>query len=97
MSYHAPWASLKKVAPKSPTHFMSYLFTVAPDLNVMDLIRVRRSERTSIWVHEVCDFIWICMQTDKQKWQPEMDRLWPSIVTIINEQNMEEAFAQLSF
>ena len=97
MSYKGPWASLKRAAPKSPEHFMKYLFTVVPDLDVMDLIRVRRSERSSSWVHEVCDFIWICMQTDKEKWQPEMDRLWPSIVAIMEEQNMEEAFAQLSF
>ena len=97
MSYKTPWASLKKAAPKSPEDFMRYLFATVPDLDVMDLIRVRRSERTSVWVHEVCDFIWICMQTDKQKWQPEIERLWPSIVNIMNEQNMEEAFAQLSF
>ena len=96
MSYHAPWASLKKGGAQKPNTLYD-LFTVVPDLDVMDLIRVRRSERSSVWVHEVCDFIWICMQTDKQKWQPEIDRLWPSIVTIINEQNMEEAFAQLSF
>ena len=76
---------------------MVYLWSVVPELDVMDLIRVRRSERSSAWVQEVCDFIWICMQTDREKWKPEMDRLWPSIVATMEEQNMDEAFAQLSF
>ena len=76
---------------------MVYLWSVVPELDVMDLIRVRRSARSSMWVQEVCDFIWICMQTDKQKWQPEVVRLWPSIVAIMDEQNLEEAFTQLSF
>lgn len=97
MSYKGPWASLKKAAPKSPENFMAYLWSVLPNLDVMDLIRVRRSERASLWVQEVCDFIWICMQTDKHKWQPEIVRLWPGIIAIMNEQNMEEAFAQFSF
>jgi hypothetical protein len=91
------WTSLKKASPQSPGDFMAYLWSIVPDLDVMDLIRVRRSERSSLWVHEVCDFIWICMQPDKQKWQSEIDRLWPSIVTIMEEQNLEEAFAHLSF
>tara|TARA_B110000977_G_C11029799_1_gene474764 strand:+ start:1010 stop:1303 length:294 start_codon:yes stop_codon:yes gene_type:complete len=97
MSYKGPWASLKKAAPESPEDFMVYLWSVVPELDVMDLIRVRRSERSSAWVQEVCDFIWICMQTDREKWKPEMDRLWPSIVATMEEQNMDEAFAQLSF
>ena len=97
MSYKGPWASLKKAAPESPNHFMAYLWSAVPNLDVMDLIRVRRSERSTPWVHEVCDFIWICMQTDKQKWKPEIDRLWPTIVQIMIDQNFEEAFADLSF
>jgi len=97
MSYKGPWTSLKKVSPTSPEDFMAYLWSVVPDLDIMDLIRVRRSERSSLWVHEVCDFIWICMQPDKPKWQPEIVRLWPTVVSIMSEQNLEEAFAQLSF
>jgi len=52
MSYKGPWASLKKAAPKSPEDFMVYLWSVVPELDVMDLIRVRRSERSN----SICAF-----------------------------------------
>lgn len=94
--YHGPWASLKKATPKTPDEFMCYLQSIVPNLCEEDLIRVRRSERSIIWVHDVCDFIWVCMQPDRERWSPQIERMWPNILGIIESQNLEDAFVGLS-
>ncbi len=95
--HHGAWASLKKATPKTPAEFMVYLQSIVPNLCEEDLIRVRRSERSTIWVHDVCDFIWVCMQPDRERWSPQIYQLWPNIVNIMETQKLEDAFADLSF
>lgn len=49
------------------------------------------------WVHEICDFIWVFMQENRDYWQPEINRLWPGVRFIMDEQNVEDTFSQLHF
>lgn len=76
---------------------MTCLKNVVPNLCEHHLIKVRRTERNKAWVHEVCDFIWVCMQENRDYWQPEINRLWPGVRLIMDEQNLEDTFSQLHF
>ena len=95
--YEETWSAIKKQTCLSPEQFMSALRIIVPNLHVEHLIKVKRTERNNPWVHEVCDFIWVCMQENRDYWQPQIDRLWPSIKLIMEQQKLEDAFSQLHF
>jgi len=93
--YKAPWDSLKRANIKTPENFMIYLHSIVPNLSEEDIIKLRRRYKNELWLQQVCDFIWICMQSDREKWQPQINTFWPEIKQIMDAQNLEDAFSSL--
>lgn len=63
----------------------------------VNIISLKHGGQNEAWVHEVCDFIWVFMQENRDYWQPEINRLWPGVRFIMDEQNVEDTFSQLHF
>lgn len=95
--YQGTWSTIKRETILTPEDFMTCLANIVPDLHEEDLIKVRRAERDKPWVRDICDFIWICMQENREYWQPEIARLWPGIKLIMDEQKLQDAFSELHF
>jgi hypothetical protein len=94
--YKKPWASLKNANINSPDDFMIYLVSIVPNLSENDIIQVRRQNKHVLWIQKVCDFIWLCMKPDKEKWAGHIDMFWSEIKNIMAEQRLEDAFSGLS-
>lgn len=86
------WSSLKQSKPTSPDEFMATLFFIVPSLTLDFVIQLRRTQKTKQTARDICDFIWTCLQPDSEKWQTQIDQLWPAIFLIMEEQRMEDMF-----
>ena len=92
------WSVLKKHSPKTPDEFMAMVGTLVPDITESDIIAWQRSMTVQHWERDLCDFIWQCMQCQKNphQWQASVHHHWPSIQQIMDTQNLEDAFAEWS-
>jgi len=90
------WEALKKSKPSNADEFMASLFFIVPSLTLDYIIKLRRSQKTTQTARDICDFIWICLQPDQEKWKSQKDQQWPAIFLIMKEQRMEDLFECLT-
>lgn len=89
------WSILRKNSPKTPDEFMCMVYTIVPGITERDVMAWQRSMTVQHWERDLCDFIWQCMQyqKDPQKWKASIQQHWPNIRQLIDSQNLEDAFA----
>ena len=93
------WSLLKKHSPKTPDEFMAMVYALVPGITETDVMAWQRSLTIQHWERDVGDFIWQCMQCQKnpQVWQASVHQHWPTVQQIMATQNLEDAFAEWSF
>jgi len=92
------WTLLQKHSPKTPDEFMALVYTLVPDITETDVMAWQRSMTAQQWERNVSDFIWQCMQCQKnpQQWHTSVQQHWPTIQQLMDTQNLENAFAAWS-
>jgi len=69
-----------------------------PVLEEHNIVSWQRTFTIDSWERTCCDFLWTCHQHKRGniEWSKIMLLSWPTIQTIIQEKNIEEAFALLT-
>lgn len=96
MNPRADWQILRRSRPTTPEAFMAKVYECVPNVTEWDILMWQRSMKTTQWERDLCDFIWACMHAHTSpQWQQYMHQQWPAIRHMIQDQNLEEAFASL--
>ena len=92
------WTFVKRDDPKTPGDFMLLVRRLIPAISDADVMAWQRSMTVRQWERDICDFVWLCMQAelDPGKWQTSVEQYWPNIRSIIEQQNIEEAFENMN-
>lgn len=97
MNPRADWKILRQCNPQTPEAFMAKVFDCVPNLTDWDVLTWQRSMKTTQWERDLCDFIWACMHAHTSvQWKQHVQQQWPTIQNMIQEQNLEEAFASMN-
>ena len=77
---------------------MGLIRRLVPGITDVDVMAWQRSMTVRQWERDILDFIWLCMQGElcPEKWQQSIETFWPNIQAIIDQQNIEEAFGNMS-
>ena len=74
---------------------MAMLYFIVPALTVDHVIQLRRSQKTKDQTRDICDFIWVCLQPDSEKWQSQIQHLWTNVRAILTEQQQQQQLEDL--